>query len=772
MRAEDSIKAFRAFGWSFFPLIHGTKKPAVKWETYMQRRPTDEEIEEWISKGYTDFAVVCGSVSNDLVILDFESESDFRSFFPEWEKLAEHTIVAYTVHGGVHVYLHGPGIKRTIRVFGESHPVDLLGEGGYAVAFGSEINHDFCDRTKCDKAGWDSYRLFPQSEKLVKEAIEGFPPFLTEITVESLGKRAKALGWKFALAIEEPAKGEVKRTLTSEAVERIASILAPYWNPGSRNYFTITICGAFIHNGVDEESAKAVVRRICEIKNDDTVEERLRTVEYEYSPRRINKRLTGLPTLLEYMKGKSPRGEADFREIAEMIRPPENEPRGSKVVRIGDWLLNYFDVITVRDNEEIYVRNEVGVYVQDETRLKEAIWNEFKYENLKRNDIEDVLAYVRARTYADRSAFDMPLELIPLRNGVLNVETMEFRPYSEDDRFTFYLPVNYDPSARLENGSCPNFAKLIGDAVYPEDVPALQEWFGYTLWRDYPNARALVLLGEGSNGKSTVLRVLVSMLGRSSVSSYSLQELETNRFALARLHHKLANIRSELPYEALRNTGIFKQLTGGDQVTAEVKFGKRDITFTSHAKLVFAANRLPRTSDESFAFFRRWTIITFPFAFSVSPKDGERPADPLLAEKISGGELPCVFSWAVEGLRRLKANGWAFTNTKSADEVREEYMRSADPVRAFINDALEITSAQEVHALKDDIYSAYVSYCKKYRVPALSYNSFFRRLKQEGVRAEEVRVQTEGGRKHALAGIVIRPEDCWGKEECGQDTLA
>ncbi len=766
----DAVKVFKAFGWSFFPLIHGTKRPAVKWEEYMTRRPTDEEINEWLSKGYTDFAVVCGPVSSDLVILDFESEADFHEFFPQWEKLAKSTIVVSSVHGGVHVYLHGAGIKRTIRVFGENHPVDLLGEGGYAVAFGSEVNHNLCDKTKCSKSGWDSYRLFPQSEGLVREAVEGNPPVLTDITVEALGKRARALGWRFALEPQEE-QVETKRRLTDEAIEKAARVLAPYWTPGSRNYFTITICGAFIHNGIYEETTKAVIRRICEIKGDDTLEERLKTVEYEYSPRRLNKRLTGLPTLLDYMKQKSPRGEADFREVAELIRPPENEPRGNRAVRIGDWILTYFDVITVRDNEEIFVRNEVGIYVPDETRLKEAIWNEFRDENLRRNDVEDILEYIRARTYADRSIFEMPRELIPLRNGVLNVETMEFRGYSEDDHFTFYLPINYDPNARLENGSCPNFQKLLNESLYPEDVPALQEWFGYALWRDYPNAKALVLLGEGSNGKSVVIDTLIAMLGRHNVSSYSLQELETNRFALARLHRKLANVRSELPHEALRNTGIFKQLTGGDQITAEVKFGKRDITFTSYAKMIFATNRLPKTSDESFAFFRRWTIITFPYTFLINPKLGEKQADPSLKEKIITNELPCVFNWAVEGLRRLKANSWVFTNTKSADEVREEYLRSADPVRAFINDALEITNVQEVYTLKEDIYGAYVKYCKKYRVPALGYDSFFRRLKQEGVKAEEIRVQTDMGKKRALTGIVVKQEECWGNEECGQESI-
>ncbi len=764
---ENRIRLFKTFNWSFFPLQHGTKRPAVKWETYMIRRPTDEEINDWMARGYTDYAIVCGAVSNDLVILDFEDINDFYRFFSGWKNLLKSAMVVKTPHGGIHVYLHGPGIKRVIRVFGDEHPVDLLGEGGYAVAFGSEVNHDLCDKTKCNRTGVQAYELFPESEQIAREALEGAPPALTEATIESLRKRAKALGWGFRLEGGERKAG-TWRTLEPFEVEKIAAALSPFWAPGSRNYFTITICGAFIHSGIGEESAKAVVSRICELKNDDdTLDERLRTVEYEYSPHRIGKKLTGLPTLREFLDSK---GGADaFEKVAEVLRAPENEQKTDKTVRIGRWLLNYFDIITIRDTEDIYVRNEVGVYVQDETRLKEAIWAEFEDERLRRNDVEDILEYIRARTYADHSAFNARLELIPLRNGVLNVETMEFRPYTEDDRFTFYLPINYDPNAKLENGSCPNFQKLITEALYPEDASALQEFFGYALWRDYPEAKALVLLGEGANGKSTVIKVLKAMLGESNTAGYSLHELEANRFAKARLFGKLANIYDELPSTALASAGIFKVMTGGTSLSAEVKYGKRDVQFTNYAKFIFATNRLPRISEDTYAFFRRWIIISFPFTFSQSPKEGEKQADPELAKRIIEGEMPCVFNWAVEGLRRLKANNWAFSSSKSAEEVREAYIRSSDPVKAFLEEMVEVKSDGVV--LKDELYKAYREYCERNKVPVLSYDGFFRRLKSELTNATTRKVETDEGLKAAVAGIALKGEESKGEAQGSLDGL-
>jgi len=64
----------------------------------------------------------------------------------------------------------------------------------------------------------------------------------------------------------------------------------------------------------------------------------------------------------------------------------------------------------------------------------------------------------------------------------------------------------------------------------------------------------------------------------------------------------------------------FKRLTGGDPVTADVKF-KKPMTFTPYTKLIVASNKLPNVKDRNDkAFWRRWLIIEFPHSF---PNDDE-----------------------------------------------------------------------------------------------------------------------------------------------------
>jgi putative DNA primase/helicase len=88
------------------------------------------------------------------------------------------------------------------------------------------------------------------------------------------------------------------------------------------------------------------------------------------------------------------------------------------------------------------------------------------------------------------------------------------------------------------------------------------------------------------------------LLGPENISAESLHRILDNRFAVAELYGKLANIDADMSTEALRNTGILKKLTGSDPIPAEQKF-KPPFRFVNYAKLLFSANDMPHTPDET-----------------------------------------------------------------------------------------------------------------------------------------------------------------------------
>ena len=111
-----------------------------------------------------------------------------------------------------------------------------------------------------------------------------------------------------------------------------------------------------------------------------------------------------------------------------------------------------------------------------------------------------------------------------------------------------------------------------------------------------------------------LLDLLTYLLGEENVSHVA-QDLEENRFKVAELYGKLANIFADLPNKRLQSSSMFKTLVSGDRITAERKH-EHPFAFRNHAKLIFSANALPGSNDRTYAFYRRWLIIPFEQTFN------------------------------------------------------------------------------------------------------------------------------------------------------------
>ena len=95
--------------------------------------------------------------------------------------------------------------------------------------------------------------------------------------------------------------------------------------------------------------------------------------------------------------------------------------------------------------------------------------------------LKEITGTIQRMTYVDRDDFRVKdLNLVNVRNGILNIETRKLIPHNPDYYFTWQLPVDYDPEA-----GCPEFKKFLDQVVSPEDIPLMQEWFGFGLHRSY-----------------------------------------------------------------------------------------------------------------------------------------------------------------------------------------------------------------------------------------------------------------------------------------------
>jgi putative DNA primase/helicase len=429
------------------------------------------------------------------------------------------------------------------------------------------------------------------------------------------------------------------------------------------------------------------------------------------------------------------------REVRAITRERELEdkrkyiPKGLAIEIMENWTF-----ITMRDNQDVYVYLDGYYQPFGEVIIREECKAALE-EDYRRNKVGEVIDFIKASTYADRR--EEPPNLIPLENGVLNLDTMELKPHSPEYMFFNKIPVKYNPQAK-----CPSIDKFLREITNGEDdVALLEEWTGYCLFREYFIAKALMLVGEGANGKSTFLSLLKSFLGAKNVSGRSLQELEENRFAKADLHTKLANIHADLPDQALQRTGMFKMLTGRDWITAERKF-QNSFNYVNYAKLTYSANMVPGVFDDTGAFFRRWHIVVFPNTFEADR------ADPYLIHKLTTEEeLSGLLNRALEKLKKIRMTG-SFSNSKTTDEIKEDYIRKSSPIASFVMDEIEVDS--EGWIVKKELYSAFARYCREFKLPCVGYDTFCKNLPKH-IAVAEFRPM-DGERARAFKGIRFKEE--------------
>jgi putative DNA primase/helicase len=273
------------------------------------------------------------------------------------------------------------------------------------------------------------------------------------------------------------------------------------------------------------------------------------------------------------------------------------------------------------------------------------------------------------------------------------------------------IPVAYNPAA-----VCSAWDIFVSE-VFLEDAQALAFELAADLITPSRSAqKALLLLGEGSNGKSTYLRALTAFVGSTNTSGVSLHKLESDRFATARIIGKLANICPDLPSTHLAETSVFKAITGGDDLHAKYKY-RESFEFQPYCRLVFSANHVPRSGDASHAFFRRWLVV--PFNRTFEPAE-QIPREELDARLSSAGELSGVLNRALEVLPRVKREG--FTESESMRRAWEEFKTMTDPVSVWL--VQNTVEAAGAFVAKSALLAAYNKVCEEHGRAGMTATAF------------------------------------------------
>ena len=359
------------------------------------------------------------------------------------------------------------------------------------------------------------------------------------------------------------------------------------------------------------------------------------------------------------------------------------------------------------------------------------------------SEVREIIKYITTYTY------DLYRREIKYRNehhisnninvlsGILDLDTLEIKPYTKED-FCFYkLPFDY-----IDKPSCPIMMQFLTSSMdfdlnspdfdieeYKEVIAFIQEWMGYTLVAGNQLEKALLMVGEGANGKSVLQDIWEYIIGRYNCSFVDLRYINDGS-QIFMTCNKLVNFCKDLESNQQLDTGITKAAVSGQKVISNEKYkGQTEMDFT--AKIVIACNELPFIKNASMSVKRRFHVLPFTRIFEEHEQDRE------LSSKLKT-EADQIFSWAVRGYKNLKGRG-CFIVPQRCEYSMTNYLKNNDSVQNWL-DEFDII-VKDSKAKTSDIYKDYIIYCEDARFKPYGRNKFFEKLEAKGF--ERIKIQGE-----------------------------
>lgn len=316
--------------------------------------------------------------------------------------------------------------------------------------------------------------------------------------------------------------------------------------------------------------------------------------------------------------------------------------------------------------------------------------------------------------------------LLNVKNGTLDLSTGDLLPHSRDRMLTKLAPVVYNPEA-----TCPTWDAFLKDIFQGDDdlISFVQRAVGYSLTGSAREQAFFFLYGVGSNGKSTFLTTVRSIIGdyaaQADPGTFMAQGRNDGpRNDLARLVGKRFVTSIETDEGKRFSESLMKQLTGGEAITCRF-LHQEFFEYVPTYKIWVAGNHMPDVRGQDHGFWRRVRLV--PFTVTIPDERQDRTLPAKLAEELSG-----VLNWALEGMRLWREHGLG--TSRAVSSATSEYRAESDTVGMFLADAVEKTEdPAALDATCANVYEAYVFWSQQGKEFILNKRKFEKRLRESGL---------------------------------------
>ena len=324
-----------------------------------------------------------------------------------------------------------------------------------------------------------------------------------------------------------------------------------------------------------------------------------------------------------------------------------------------------------------------------------------------------------AKNFIDK--MDEQLHLIGCNNGVIDLERIEFRDGRPDDLITLSTKIDYDPDITWDDPRVKEIQDFISLVIPNKNVREYVYLILASCLDGSTKAEKLyVFSGSGGNGKSKLIELLDKALGDYS-KGVSIALLTKKRADSNAAQPELAITKGrrvikfqEAEENAKINTGLMKELTGGDKITCRGLF-QDPIEFKPQFKPFLICNDKPELPAHDDGTWRRVRLIEFVSRFVadesiINPDRNIFPIDYNISEKIQNWGEP--FLWMlVQYYKKYREMGGRIDDPKEVTEYTNIYRMKNDLLDSFCKECISQDSMNSVLFL-NDVFREYRAWFK------------------------------------------------------------
>lgn len=298
--------------------------------------------------------------------------------------------------------------------------------------------------------------------------------------------------------------------------------------------------------------------------------------------------------------------------------------------------------------------------------------------------------------------------LLNFKNGTVDLRTGEFRDHRRTDYLTRMIPYDYDA-----NAECPRFDIFMRQFMQDNDrmINFLWRALGYSACGVTSEQKIFILHGDGANGKSTFLNLMLEIFGQGNtgygmavnsenlLSTKGSNKHETWRMSLA--HVRLVGAQ-EVDEGRTFAESLIKELTGGDIITGR-KLYQDEWSYKPEFTAWLSVNHLPHVRGTDEGIWRRLCVIPCDASFKDKP-------DRALPERLMQ-EAPGIWARIVKEARMWIKEGLVLPREIIAANAL--YRHEQDPLKDFVERYCVIEAEGSI--TRQTMWAAYEEYCTEYK---------------------------------------------------------